>query len=60
MSREPRPGARFLGTPTAELGIAPHLGGNKAQILASVGYSDTDVADLDQRGAFTWAMRSRF
>ena len=82
--REPKPAARFMGTPTGDAhgnpGVAPHLGEHRAQILegtaplrprlprfahqrwwgAGLGYDAEGVAELEERGAFSWAMRSRF
>ena len=59
--REPKPAARFSRTPTwSSSPRAPHLGGNKAEVLSGVGYSEAQIAELEERGAFSWAMRSRF
>lgn len=59
--REPKPAARFSRTPTWSLAPrAPHLGGNKEEVLAGLGYSSAEVAQLEERGAFSMAMRSRF
>ena len=59
--RAPKPAAIFSGTPTWEKSPkAPHLGGNRVQILAGLGYSVAESDELDERGAFSYAMRSRF
>ena len=58
--REPKPAARFMGTPTADPGPAPHLGGDRARVLLGLGYSEAAAGDLAVRGAFSHGGRSRF
>jgi len=40
--RQPRPAARFAGTPAAIQGLAPKLGADNAAILEELGYSPAD------------------
>lgn len=49
--RQPRPAARFEGTPAAIGGPAPRIGEHTRGILAEVGYSAGDIAALVASGA---------
>lgn len=48
--RQPRPVARFDHTPSAIAGPAPYLGEHNAPVLAQLGYSQDQIADLEARG----------
>ncbi|MEO0983593.1 MAG: CoA transferase [Pseudomonadota bacterium] len=47
--RQPRPAARFDGTPSAIRGAAPKLGEHAGEVLGGLGYSEEKIAGL--RGA---------
>ena len=44
--RQPRPAARFDGTPAEIRSLAPWLGGDNAAILEELGYDDAEIARL--------------
>lgn len=48
--RQPRPAARFSETPAEIQRSAPYLGAHNAEIMAELGYSDTDVEHLTRAG----------
>ena len=48
--RQPRPAARFDRTPASVQALAPYLGADNAAILAELGYSDAEVARLNEGG----------
>jgi crotonobetainyl-CoA:carnitine CoA-transferase CaiB-like acyl-CoA transferase len=48
--RQPRPAARFSGTPAGIQALAPYLGADNAGIAGELGYSDDDVAALHDKG----------
>ena len=48
--RQPRPAARFDRTPAEIRALAPYLGGDNAAILEEIGYSETEIARLDESG----------
>ena len=48
--RQPRPAARFDRTPAEIRALAPYLGGDNAAILGEIGYSETEIARLGERG----------
>ncbi len=48
--RQPRPAARFEGTPAAVNRLAPTLGEHNAEILAEIGYTAQQTRDLEGRG----------
>ena len=50
--REPRPAARFHGTPSADPTAAPSLGEHNAAVLAELGYGEEEVRALALGGAF--------
>src|SRR5579871_6721976 len=45
--RQPRPAARFGGTPSAIRKLAPLLGENNGEVLAEVGYTAADIKRLE-------------
>ena len=49
--RQTRTPARFEGTPPGAPRAAPRLGENNAEILAELGYSESEVARLRENGA---------
>lgn len=48
--RQPRPAARFDRTPAEIRALAPYLGGDNAEILGEIGYSETEIARLGESG----------
>jgi crotonobetainyl-CoA:carnitine CoA-transferase CaiB-like acyl-CoA transferase len=48
--RQARPAARFSGTPTAIRRGGPALGEHTDEILAELGYSETDITALRTEG----------
>ena len=54
--RQPRPAARFSGTPSGIRGAAPDLGAHNTDILTDLGYSLTDIHDLETRDVL-WSRR---
>jgi crotonobetainyl-CoA:carnitine CoA-transferase CaiB-like acyl-CoA transferase len=49
--RQARPAARFSATPSAIRLAAPSLGEHTDRILAEIGYSASEIADLRRQGA---------
>ena len=48
--RQPRPAAQFAKTPSGIRSAAPFLGEHNDEILASLGYSEQDRAELKEKG----------
>jgi crotonobetainyl-CoA:carnitine CoA-transferase CaiB-like acyl-CoA transferase len=48
--RQPRPAARFSGTPAAIQAMAPFLGADNAGIAAELGYGEAEVAAMHDAG----------
>ena len=48
--RQPRPAARFSGTPAGIQSLAPYLGADNAHIAEELGYSAGDVTELHDKG----------
>jgi crotonobetainyl-CoA:carnitine CoA-transferase CaiB-like acyl-CoA transferase len=44
----PRPAARFDKTPATVRTMAPQLGGDNSPILAELGYSASEIAQLEK------------
>jgi crotonobetainyl-CoA:carnitine CoA-transferase CaiB-like acyl-CoA transferase len=48
--RQPRPAARFEGTPATIRSMAPYLGQHNEDILTDIGYSGEEISALEQAG----------
>jgi crotonobetainyl-CoA:carnitine CoA-transferase CaiB-like acyl-CoA transferase len=56
--RQPRPAARFEGTPTELRSFAPWLGQHTGEVLREVGFADSEIRDLHEGGAIQVAQGS--